>query len=234
MNKVIVLNHKNSFQKRSKRTKESFTLYKNKFLIRSFDFLFAFFALFVLSPIILMIALTLKIKSPNGEIFFKQKRLGLDHKLFDVYKFRTMIPNAEERLKELLNSDETLKNEYLTYRKLKSDPRIIPHIGDFLRKTSLDELPQFFNVLRGEMSIVGPRPYIENEFDVFQTELELETVTAVKPGITGYWQVIPERHETTFESRVETDMEYIKKKNFMLDLKIIGQTLSVMALKKGA
>jgi lipopolysaccharide/colanic/teichoic acid biosynthesis glycosyltransferase len=145
-----------------------------------------------------------------------------------------MVVNAEEKLEKMLAKDNTLRSEYFKFRKLKNDPRIIPNIGSFLRKSSLDEVPQFFNVLFGQMAIVGPRPYIENEFDIYPTKLQLKIVTAVKPGITGYWQVIPERHETTFESRVSTDIEYIEKKTFKLDLEIIGKTVGVMVLRKGA
>jgi len=235
MNAYINLSHQNRFIKEKvsregilKKIK-SYGLYS-----RIFDFSFAVGAIILFSPILLMVSLLIKINSPRGDIFFKQKRLGLDSKLFYVYKFRTMIPNAEEKLEEMLNENPVVKTEYLKFRKLKNDPRIIPYIGNFLRKSSLDEVPQFFNVLLGNMSIVGPRPYIENEFDIYDTKLELKIISSVKPGITGYWQVIPERHETTFESRVATDIEYIEKKNFRLDLEIIAKTLGVMASRKGA
>ena len=208
--------------------------YKNVVFYRVFDLIFSSGALLIFMPIIFVIALCIKINSPKGDVFFKQKRLGLDGKLFNVYKFRTMIIDAEEKLEEMLDEDNDLRDEYLKFRKLKNDPRIIPNIGNFLRKSSLDELPQFFNVFLGQMSIVGPRPYIENEFDIYPTRLRLKIITAVKPGITGYWQVVPERHDTTFESRVATDIEYIEKKNFKLDLEIIGKTIGVMALRKGA
>jgi undecaprenyl-phosphate galactose phosphotransferase len=201
---------------------------------RSFDLVFSIFAIALFSPIFLIIFILLKVKLGNTSILFTQKRLGLNGKEFYVYKFRTMVINAEEILQNMLENDEQIRKEYLTFRKLKSDPRIIPNIGNFLRKSSLDELPQFFNVLFGNMSIVGPRPYIRAEFTDYTTDKELKEVTTVKPGITGYWQVIPERHETTFESRVETDMEYIKKKTFLLDMKIILKTVGVMSDRKGA
>lgn len=206
----------------------------NLILYRLFDISFSLIAIIIFSPIMLLLALLIKVNSPKGSILFTQKRLGLDGKLFNVYKFRTMVPNAEDRLKTMLEKDAALKEEYMTFRKLKNDPRIIPRIGNFLRKSSLDELPQFFNVLFGQMSIVGPRPYIEDEFDIYSTRLQLKIVTAVKPGITGYWQVIPTRHDTTFESRVETDIEYIENKTFVLDLEIIAKTVGVMALRRGA
>jgi len=204
----------------------------SKYNIRIFDILFSLFALIVFSPIIVIISIIIKFKSPEGNILFTQKRLGLNGKEFDVYKFRTMVPNAEEKLEELLERDEAVKKEYLTYRKLKNDVRIIKGIGDFLRKSSLDELPQFFNVLLGTMSVVGPRPYMKAEFFEHSSAI-VEKITSVKPGITGYWQVIPSRHDTTFNERVKNDLEYIEQKSLWLDLKIIFKTVWVMLLRRG-
>jgi len=204
------------------------------YFYRVFDLVFSLFAIVIFMPIMLIIAVLIKVNSPEGGVLFKQKRLGLDGKLFSVYKFRTMLHDAEERLKVMLETDEEVRKEYLRFRKLKNDPRIIPTIGNFLRKSSLDELPQFFNVVLGQMSLVGPRPYIQNEFDIYPTNLQLKIVTAVKPGITGYWQVTPERHDTTFESRVDKDIEYIEKKSFPLNMEIIVKTVQVMVLRKGA
>ena len=206
--------------------------YKTNIKYRLFDLLFSAGAILLFMPIILIIGLVLKIYCPKGNIFFKQERLGLGGKAFYVYKFRTMIVNAEYELIKLMEKDFHLKNEYKEFRKLRNDPRIIPKIGYFLRASSLDELPQFFNVFLGQMSIVGPRPYIKNEFDIYPTTLELNTILSVKPGMTGYWQIIPNRHSSTFKSRVLTDMEYIKKKNFKLDLEIITKTVSMIVLQK--
>lgn len=200
---------------------------------RIFDFMFATAALIIISPVMLIIALLIKLNSPKGSILFKQRRLGLNGEEFDVYKFRTMVPNAEEKLQKLMEKDETIRHEYLTYRKLKNDIRIIKGIGNFLRKTSLDELPQFFNVLLGEMSVVGPRPYMLAEFYQHPKSV-VDQITSVKPGITGYWQVIPTRHDTTFDERVESDLEYIVKRTFWLDLEIIAKTIWVMVLRRGA
>jgi len=206
--------------------------HKTNIKYRLFDLLFSAGAILLFIPMILVISLALKIYYPKGNIFFKQERLGLGGKVFYVYKFRTMIVNAEYELIKLMEKDFHLKNEYIKFRKLKNDPRIIPKIGYFLRASSLDELPQFFNVFLGQMSIVGPRPYIKNEFDIYPTTLELNTILSVKPGMTGYWQIIPNRHSSTFKSRVLTDMEYIKKKNFKLDLEIITKTVSMIVLQK--
>jgi undecaprenyl-phosphate galactose phosphotransferase len=181
----------------------------------------------------IIIAFMIKIKSPKGMVFFRQKRLGLGGKYFYVYKFRTIVPNAEEKLQYLLEHDKDIREEYLKYRKLKNDIRIIDGIGHFLRKTSLDELPQFFNVLFGDMSVVGPRPYMKAEFHQYPQHI-INTITSIKPGITGYWQVIPTRHDTSFDERVRTDIAYIQKKDIWLDIEIIFKTVSVMVLRRGA
>ncbi len=234
MNTNIVLNKRYKLQKVLKTDKTTFKINElRKVMYRVFDFSFSLVAILIFMPIMFIIAILIKVNSPEGSILFKQKRLGLDGKLFNVYKFRTMVVDAEKKLEEMLKEKEDLREEYLTFRKLKHDPRIIPNIGNFLRKSSLDELPQFFNVLFGQMSIVGPRPYIKNEFDIYPTKLQLKIVTAVKPGITGYWQVIPSRNDTTFQNRVTTDIKYIEKKSFLLDLEIIMKTISVMLLRKG-
>ena len=199
---------------------------------RVFDILFSSFAIIIFFLPMVIIALFIKLYSPNGTIFFKQKRLGLNRKEFEVYKFRTMIPDAEAKLEELLEHDEEVKKEYLAYRKLKNDVRIIKGIGTFLRRSSLDELPQFFNVLFGTMSVVGPRPYIKAEF-LNYSSVVIEKITSVKPGVTGYWQVIPSRHNTTFDERVQNDLNYIEKKTLWLDIKIIFKTVLVMILRRG-
>jgi len=204
---------------------------KKQVLKRSFDILFTLCFIVVLIPIMIIIALWIKIKSPNGDIFFTQQRLGLNGRFFRVYKFRTMIPNAEKILEDWLEHNPKIKEEYFTYRKLKEDPRIIKGVGHFLRKTSLDELPQFFNVLIGDMSIVGPRPYIYKEFEQY-TQTHIDIISSVKPGVTGLWQVT-ERNETTFDSRVDKDIEYILTQSFWMDIKIIFKTIKVMIFKEG-
>ena len=199
---------------------------------RLFDIVFSLVVLILLAPIFLIIAILIKIKSPNGPIFFTQQRLGINKTFFRVIKFRTMIPNAEKVLQEMMNEDEELKNEYLKYRKLKNDPRIIPSIGNFLRKSSLDELPQFFNILIGDMSVVGPRPYIEDEFYSHDDKF-LDVILSIKPGVTGPWQV-GQRNNTTFNQRVLEDVKYISTQSFWLDIKIIIKTVQVMIFRKGA
>ncbi len=202
-------------------------------LNRGFDITVSIFFILLFSPIYLIVAIWLFIDSPKGGFLFKQKRLGLNGKEFSVYKFRTMVPNAEKILEDLLSSNAEIQEEYLTYRKLKKDPRIIKGIGKILRSTSIDEVPQFFNILFGDMSIVGPRPYMKAEFYNHPAK-DIEMITSVKPGVTGLWQVQDSRHSTTFNERVEMDKEYIKTKNLWLDIKIMLKTGKVMLGRKGA
>lgn len=199
---------------------------------RIFDFFFSIVSLIFALPIMLIISLLIKIKSPKGSVFFTQQRLGLNGNFFRVYKFRTMIPKAQEKLEEILSKDDESREEYLKYRKLKNDPRIISIVGNFLRKSSLDELPQFFNVLKGDMSVVGPRPYIQDEFYNHEDKF-LGILLSVKPGITGFWQV-GDRSNTTFNDRVNDDLKYIQSQSFLGDIKIIFQTIMVMISRKGA
>lgn len=202
------------------------------FFRRAFDFLFAAMALVFLSPVFLLIALLIKIQSPGAPVIFTQKRLGLNGKFFKLYKFRTMVPGAEQILAEWLETRPEVKEEYFTYRKLKNDPRIIPGIGEFIRKTSLDELPQFFNVLVGDMAVVGPRPYIKEEFHQHPAKV-VDYITSVKPGVTGYWQT-RDRHANTFDYRVKQDIKYLEIRSFSLDLQLIVDTITAMVFKTGA
>lgn len=199
---------------------------------RVFDLVFSATVLVFLSPLFALIALLIKIQSPDAPVIFTQRRLGLNGEFFNLYKFRTMVPNAEKILADWLETRPEVKEEYFTYRKLKNDPRIIPWVGTFLRKSSLDELPQFLNVLLGDMAVVGPRPYIKEEFYQHSQEV-VDRITSVKPGITGYWQT-RERHENTFDSRVETDLEYLSVRSIVLDFQLVLQTVASMLLKKGA
>ena len=202
-----------------------------QFFKRVFDFHFSFLALIFLAPFIALIAFLIKLKSPEGKVFFTQQRLGLNGHFFRVYKFRTMVPNAEKKLQDMLESDPQVKEEYLKYRKLQNDPRIIPGIGHFIRKTSLDELPQFLNVLLGTMSVVGPRPYIEEEFCNHDQKF-LDVILSVPPGVTGFWQV-GDRSKGTFNERVLDDIHYITHQSFIGDIRIIVKTVTSMLSSKG-
>jgi len=233
-----MLSNRQTDTRRLTHTSQNYLIYKNSknntytFFKRGFDIFFSLFAILLFSPIFIIIAVLIKVNSPKGKVIFTQKRLGKNGKLFKVYKFTTMIPNAETILEEWLEIHPDIKKEYLEYRKLKYDPRIIKGIGNFLRKSSLDELPQFFNVLMGDMSIVGPRPYIKEEF-CNHSQKKIDLILSVKPGITGFWQVT-ERSNSTFNSRVETDIIYVKKHTTRLDIKIIFDTIGVMLFRKGA
>ena len=202
-------------------------------LKRLFDIVFSTIVLVLLFPLFLIIGLIIKL-TDKGSVFFVQERLGLNGKIFKVYKFRTMYPNNEEILNNFIQKNPRAKEEWQKYRKLKTyDPRVTL-IGKFLRKTSLDELPQFINVLKGDMSVVGPRPYIYKEFEEYNIPQEtIKKILSVKPGITGLWQVTL-RNDASFKERIKLDEEYIKNQSFIYDLRIILKTIKVMLTGKGA
>ena len=201
-------------------------LYKMKFypLIKLvFDLVFASIVLIAGLPLFLIIALLIK-SSSKGPIFFSQERIGKNNIPFRCLKFRTMHPKAEDILENLIMENNLLKKEFEETHKLKNDPRIT-YIGKFLRKTSLDEIPQFINVLRMEMSIVGPRPIVKEEIKKYGSSIT--NVLSIKPGITGLWQVSG-RNNLSYKRRVLLDCEYVKNINFLLDIRIILKTFSVI------
>jgi len=187
------------------------------------DFLGSILILFSAFPIFILIAILIKLGS-RGPIFFIQKRVGKNKKEFYCLKFRTMHPEAEDLLKNLLDKNDDLKKEFEKDHKIKNDPRITP-IGKFLRKTSLDEIPQFINVIRGEMSIVGPRPIVKEEISKYGSSFL--KAFSVRPGITGLWQVSG-RNNLSYEKRVEMDTIYAINRDFLMDLRIIIRTFGVI------
>ena len=195
------------------------------------DFLFSIFFLISSLPFFLVISLLIKLSS-RGPIFFLQERIGRNNIPFKCIKFRTMHPEANDVLENLLVKDEKLKMEFEQTHKIKNDPRITT-IGKLLRKTSLDELPQFINVLRGEMSIVGPRPIVKDE--IIKYEENFKKVSSIKPGITGLWQVSG-RNNLTYKRRVMLDMNYAENYNFLMDIRILIRTFGVILfpLDRGA
>ena len=197
---------------------------------RIFDVFFSLFALAFSLPLMVVIGLSVKIED-GGRIFFFHDRVGCNGKRFKIIKFRTMNPNAEQEL-DILLKDPQIKEEWEKTFKLKNDPRIT-RIGKILRRTSLDELPQFFNVLKGDMSVVGPRPVTEEELKRYYGE-KAKIYKSIKPGITGYWQVMKRSDVEDYKERVEMDEWYIKNFSFILDMKIILKTVAVMLSKKGA
>ena len=197
---------------------------------RLFDLVFTFTVLILGSPLFLLIALLIKLTS-SGPIFYKQQRIGQHGSPIFCYKFRSMYRHAEHKLQELLASDSKLKEEWETYYKLKIDPRITP-FGNFLRKTSLDELPQFFNVLFGDLSVVGPRPVTAHEIKTYYKE-KAPLILSVRPGITGLWQTSG-RNQLSFDERISLEERYVKERSFFLDLKLIAKTIPAMIHSRGA
>ena len=184
--------------------------------------------LFIL-PLIAVLSLLVRLES-HGSVFYADKRMGRDGELFSCVKFRTMVPDAENLLQKLLAENEEAREEYLKYHKLRDDPRVT-YIGRFLRKTSLDELPQLWNVLRGEMSLVGPRPYLPRESaDIGPTQSEILRVT---PGITGPWQVAGRNH-ASFSERVQMDVSYVSDWSVWLDLVLLVRTVGCLLFRRDA
>jgi len=197
---------------------------------RFFDIVFSLCCLVFGSPVFLMIALVIFATSP-GKVIYWQERIGRGGKPFRCYKFRSMYPDADRRLKELLATNPELKEEWAKNFKLKNDPRVTP-FGLFLRKTSLDELPQFWNVLKGDLSVVGPRPVVKDEVEKFYC-VKAYKILSIRPGLTGPWQVSG-RSDHSYQKRIELDEYYIDNQSFLLDLKLIGKTLPAMLFFKGA
>jgi len=185
------------------------------------DVILSVFALLVLWPFMLLVALIIVIDSPGAGPIFSQTRIGRDGKPFTFYKFRSMCPNAEEKLEELLPQNEMQGPVF----KIKDDPRIT-RVGKFIRMTSIDELPQLWNVLKGEMSIVGPRPGIPREVEQYD-EYAMQRLL-VTPGLTCFWQIKPNRNSLSFEEWVELDVKYIKERSFLTDWKIIFATFGAV------
>ncbi|MDI3534963.1 MAG: hypothetical protein PWQ82_1328 [Thermosediminibacterales bacterium] len=196
---------------------------------RLFDLGVALSAFIIVLPVFVIIMLLIKLTA-KGSIFFVQNRYGINGRSIKIIKFRTMIENAEEVLEELMEKDPKIREEYTTYRKLKNDPRVTP-IGKILRRTSLDELPQLINVIKGDLSIVGPRPMLKDEMERYGKYGKL--VLKVHPGITGLWQVSG-RNELPFSERVRLDVYYINNWSFWLDIIIILKTIPVLLNKNGA
>jgi len=197
---------------------------------RLFDIFFSLLTLALLSPLFLFIAVIVKCSSP-GKIFYKQKRIGRGGVPFFCYKFRTMYQDADAKLSTILKSSPHLAKEWKENHKLKNDPRVTP-VGHFLRKTSLDELPQFFNALKGDLSIVGPRPVVQEEIETHFKE-KAAKILSIRPGITGKWQVTG-RSNISYSKRIRLEEEYIDKHSFSLDLKLIFKTVPKMIFSKGA
>ena len=204
---------------------------KSRMLVQvCFNYILAIFLLPILLPMIGILAFLIK-KESSGPVFFAHNRIGKDGKIIPTLKFRSMYSDAAVRLEKLLAEDVEVKAEWEKNFKLKEDPRVTK-IGAFLRKTSLDELPQIFNVLKGEMNFVGPRPVIQQEIDQYYKE-DAKYYFMVKPGITGLWQVSG-RSDTDYEYRVKTDKWYVMNWSLWLDIVILFKTVKVVLFREGA
>ena len=187
---------------------------------RLIDIVGSLCGIILLSPLFLIVAILIKLEDPKGKVFFAQERNGRYPKTFKMYKFRSMVHNAEDLLKDLMDRNEQTGPVF----KINDDPRITK-VGKFIRKTSIDELPQLFNVLKGDMSLVGPRPAIPREVEQYNS-YQMQRL-AVKPGLTCIWQVSG-RNNIGFDEWVEMDIEYIKTRNLWLDIKLIFKTVGVL------
>lgn len=197
---------------------------------RGIDIIASIVGIILLCPITLFVAICNMSKGENGPLFFKQERIGKDGKLFKMYKFRTMVVGAEDILQRHIDEETEIGKEYIKNKKIKDDPRITK-IGRFLRNTSLDEFPQFFNVLKGEMSLVGPRPYLPGEKEDMGKYYKY--IIAMKPGLTGPWQTAG-RSNLSFSDRLALDGKYYEEKSLGKDIKMLFKTFTKIIQKEGA
>lgn len=197
----------------------SFLLFK-----RIFDIVCALIGILFLLPVIIFVKISYMITGDFHPIILVQKRIGLNGKEFNFYKFRSMVPNADEILEKILKEDKKMAKEYKKNKKFKNDPRITK-MGRIIRKTSLDELPQLLNVLKGDMSLIGNRPYLPREKEDMGEYFDI--IVSTKPGITGWWQVSG-RSKTTFNKRLELESYYSKNMSISLDVKIFFKTFQVV------
>ena len=206
------------------------TNYLTAFGKRMIDIVTGMIGVLCTLPLALIVKIMNLVHHDHAPIFYTQKRVGKNGKIIDVYKFRSMIPNAEEKLKEILANDPALREEWEYSAKLKKDPRITP-AGKFLRKTSLDEFPQFFNILKGDMSLIGPRPVIEEELKWYGEDTD--KFLSVRPGLTGYW-ASHGRSEVDYPERCELELYYVSHQSILLDLEIVIKTALGVFLGEGA
>lgn len=210
--------------------KEKISYFMYLFLKRVFDLVFSFFAIIFLIPLIIVIKIIYVINDDFEPVIFYQLRIGKNGKLFKFYKFRSMIPNADDYLKEYLKNNKEAAKEYKINKKLKNDPRVTK-IGKFLRDTSIDELPQMINIFKGDMSLIGNRPYLPREKEDMGNYYK--EIVKTKPGLSGLWQVSG-RSNLTFKDRLKIESYYSNNANLWLDLKIFFKTFLVVLKKNGA
>lgn len=200
------------------------------FLKRLVDIVAAIVGIIILIPLTIIVFIFNRLHEEDGPVFYIQERIGKNGKIFKMYKYRSMCVDADEKLEHFLEENEDIRKEFYIYRKIKNDPRVTK-IGKFLRKTSLDEFPQFINLLVGDMSLVGPRPYLEREKGDMGAYYDI--IINEKPGITGLWQ-INGRSDVTFDDRLKMDLEYHSTKSIKKDFEIVMKTISKVLKKDGA
>ena len=198
---------------------------------RLIDIIFGFIGCIILLPLMVLVKIINIINKDKGSLFYIQKRIGKNGKEFKIYKFRTMVKNADRKLRRILKDNESMRKEYEINKKIKNDPRITK-AGKMLRKTSLDEFPQFINVLKGDMSLVGTRPPTEAEFEQYNEHYRRRL--SMTPGLTGLWQVSGRSDIQDFDEVVRLDLKYIDNWSLTEDFKILLQTVGVVLFGKGA
>lgn len=210
---------------------KKFKLIIEKGIKRLVDIVGGLIGVITLIPLTIIIYIARKVlHEDDGPIFYEQLRIGKNGRTFRMYKYRSMVVGADELLKEYLEENEEARKEYKEYKKLKDDPRVTK-VGNFIRKTSLDEFPQFINVLKGDMSLVGPRPYLPREKEDMGEYYTY--IIKSRPGITGYWQIAG-RSDVTFDDRLKMDYDYNKNSSLKNDLKILVKTVLNVMKKEGA
>ncbi|MDF2764846.1 MAG: exopolysaccharide biosynthesis polyprenyl glycosylphosphotransferase [Rhodospirillales bacterium] len=206
--------------------------WRSQFIKRTSDLIMSSLLLLFTLPLLLTCALAVKVASPRGPVFYRQQRIGRDGRPFWILKLRSMVPDADARLMEHLNSNAEAREEWRRYVKLKNDPRLIPLVGKWLRKSSIDELPQLINVLRGDMSLIGPRPFNQNDVPHYAAQF-LELRHSVRPGLTGLWQV-EARNDASHDIREQLDTYYIRNWSLWLDFWILLRTPRAVISTRGA
>ena len=224
-NKEIII--KENEKTTNEKTKKHIVYHTFKRLI---DIIIGLVGIIILVPMTIIVKIFKIINKEKGPIFYKQKRIGKNERYFYIYKYRSMCVGADEKLKEYLKEHPKEKEEFIKYRKLEHDPRITK-TGKVLRETSLDEVPQVINLLNGTMTLIGPRPIVDGEIDIYGDDKE--KFLSVTPGLTGYWQVNG-RSNTTYEERKEMELYYVEHQSLLLDLKIFFKTFTVVINKDGA
>lgn len=210
--------------------KKRLNIVTEKVIKRIIDIIGGLVGTIALIPLSIIIYIANLLSKDKGPLFYCQERIGKDGKIFKMYKYRSMVVGADEKLFKYLQENEEARKEYKEYKKLKNDPRVTK-VGNFIRKTSLDEFPQFINVLKGEMSLVGPRPYLPREKEDMGEYYTY--IIQSRPGITGYWQIAG-RSDVAFEERLKMDYDYNKNKSLKTDLKLLIKTVLNVVKKEGA